>query len=143
MPKRVFSRVATNLIASSLAIAFALTLGFQAVNAQSMPDEVMTSYVAYIGTDDLYNSRGERLSSAAQVLRQDRANYHRFGLRQRGDESDALFDTAPNREVMTRIFERDGIDPDLARYIMSGNVRVYVEVWGHGNTVTEIIVDVY
>ncbi|HHB80669.1 MAG TPA: hypothetical protein ENK83_02830 [Aliiroseovarius sp.] len=125
-------------------MGLALTAGLALTHssaAQQLADEPLASYQAYIGTQDLYNSRGGRLSSAAQVLRQDRANVHKFGIWQSGDQMDPIFDTYGNRDVMTRVLERNGLDPYVARQIMRGNVMVYVEVWGHGNTVTAILVD--
>jgi hypothetical protein len=48
-------------------------------------------YRAVIGVDDLFNSRGVQLFDPAAVIQQDRANFHRFGLRQRGDQGDPFF----------------------------------------------------
>ena len=109
--------------------------------AQNLADETIAFYEAYIGTQDLYNSRGVRLSTAQQVLRQDRANVHKFGIWQPGDQLDPIFNTVANREVMAKVMARNGLDPEVARQILRGNVMVYVEVWGHGNTITAIVVD--
>ena len=108
---------------------------------QYLADETLAYYEAYIGTQDLYNSRGARLTSAAQVLRQDRANVHKFGIYQPGDQLDPIFNSVANREVMAKVMARNGLDPEVARQILRGNVMVYVEVWGHGNTITAIVVD--
>ena len=127
---------------AALVLAISAGLFFSADSvAQPLADEPLAYYQAYIGTQDLYNSRGVRLSSAAQVLRQDRANVHKFGIWQSGDQVDSIFDTYGNRDVMTRVLERNGLDPYVARQIIRGNVMVYVEVWGHGNTITAILVD--
>ncbi len=133
----VFRRFFPGLVAAFLA-TFALT---ETSTAQPLADEPLAWYEAYIGVQDLYNSRGVRLTSAAQVLRQDRANVHRFGIWQVGDQLDPIFDTIENRDVMTRVMERNGLDPQVARAIMRGDVMVYVEVWGHGNTITAIVVN--
>ena len=111
MRKPVISRIFTALFtALSVAIfsVFALVPG---ANAQPLADEPIGFYEAYIGVQDLYNSKGVRLSSAAQVLRQDRANVHRFGIWQPGDQLDPIFGTLAAREVMTQVLERNGLDP--------------------------------
>ena len=113
------------------------------VYAQPLQDEPIAFYEAYIGTQDLYNSRGVRLSTAQQVLRQDRANVHKFGIWQPGDQLDPIFGSYEARDVMTWILERDGLDPQVANAIMGGDVMVYVEVWGHGNTITGIYVEAF
>ena len=52
--------------------------------AAAKADGLIEEYNAYIGEEDLYNSYGERLSEPWQIIRQDRANYHRFGTSQPG-----------------------------------------------------------
>ena len=69
----------------------------------TIAQDLVGSYVAYIGRDDLYSSKGVRLTEPWQILRQDRANYHRFGIRQRGDESDSFFNNMENRGIMERM----------------------------------------
>ena len=54
-------------------------------------DQMVGQYTAFIGQDDLYNSKGKRLTEPWQILRQDRAKYHRFGVSQPGDEWDPYF----------------------------------------------------
>jgi len=110
-------------------------------SGQYLADETIAFYEAYIGTQDLYNSRGVRLSTAQQVLRQDRANVHKFGISQPGDQLDPIFNSVANREVMAKVMARNGLGPQVARQILRGNVMVYVEVWGHGNTITAFVVD--
>ena len=105
---RVFSR--------GLLAALTIGMGAQPVLAQ----EVIGSYAAYIGEDDLYNSEGTRLSEPWQVLRQDRANFHRFGLAQDGDEWDPFFEDADNREAMENMIMRGYVDPDAERMLLSG-----------------------
>ena len=53
--------------------------------------KLIESYRAYIGSDDLYNSKGERLTLPWQIIRQDRANYHAYRRRDRGDQGDSFF----------------------------------------------------
>lgn len=55
------------------------------------------TYTAYLSRKDRYNSNGERLTSVADILRQDRANFHK-GKGDRADEDDGgIFSTAAGR----------------------------------------------
>ena len=58
--------------------------------ASAKAGRLVEEYNAYIGEEDIYNSYGERLSEPWQIIRQDRANYHRFGTSQPGDEGDSF-----------------------------------------------------
>ncbi|SDZ10994.1 hypothetical protein SAMN05444004_10671 [Jannaschia faecimaris] len=95
--------------------------------------ELVGSYVAYIGEDDLYNSRGARLSEPWQVLRQDRANFHRFGISQLGDEWDPFFADVENRAIMEQMVQRGTIDPASRRDLLSGGATVLVRIFSRGN----------
>lgn len=58
-------------------------------------DEI--SYPAYLSRKDRFNSNGERLTSVADILRQDRANFHN-GKRDPADGDDGgIFATAGGR----------------------------------------------
>lgn len=124
----------------SLALALALMLAMapMAAGAQSL----IASYAAFIGEDDLFNSSGTRLGEFWQILRQDRANYHRFGLRQRGDQGDPFFADANNRATLEQLLRNSDTHPSTRRLIISGNVPVYVEIFGYGNRMTAVRVQV-
>ncbi len=68
--------------------------------------DFVVTYTTGIDEQDLYNSRGARLSTAAQVIRQDRANVHKFGLAGPADRGDDFFGRTSNRGVL-----------DHARYV--------------------------
>lgn len=95
--------------------------------------DLIGSYVAYIGTDDLYNSKGARLSQPWQVLRQDRANYHKFGISQTGDEWDPFFGDINNRAAMEQMIMRGAIDPAARANLMRGGATVFVRIYGYGD----------
>lgn len=48
-------------------------------------------YTTLIGAEDMRNSSGIPLNSLGGMIQQDRANYHRFGIRHPGDSSDPYF----------------------------------------------------
>lgn len=96
-------------------------------------DSLIGSYVAYIGRADLYNSSGARLTEPWQVLRQDRANYHKFGISQPGDEWDSFFGSVDNRAAMERMIMNGRIDPGAAQILLNGGATVFVRIYGEGS----------
>ena len=98
-------------------------------------DQPIGSYTAYIGREDLYASDGVRLTQPWQILRQDRANVHRFGIRQSGDSGDGFFASANNRAAMERMVMQGRISPAAARAIVSGGSMVQVTLYGTGDSV--------
>lgn len=105
--------------------------------------ELIGQYTAYIANDDLYNSSGARLSEPWQVLRQDRANYHRFGIRQPGDQWDPWFGDIDNRAAMERMVMQGRIDPVARRNLVNGGAIVQVFIYGRNGVGTYVDVDVY
>lgn len=99
----------------------------------ALADELLADYVAFIGRDDLYNSKGARLSEPWQILRQDRANYHRFGISQPGDEWDPIFKDKGNRAIMERMVQQGNIEASAGRGIVQGGVMVRVKVYDNGS----------
>jgi|GEM_PF-800246 len=90
------------------------------------------SYIARIGPDDYYSSRGVRLQSVAEILQQDRANVHRFGLKDPEDQYDNYFRTVSRRRLIDAYYNRGSIDPGLASEIVNSDPLIRVEVYpGH------------
>ena len=112
-----------------LVLAAALALSGAAAQA----DDLIGAYVAYIGEADLYNSKGVRLSEPWQVLRQDRANYHKFGRSQPGDEWDPFFGDIDNRAAMERMIMNGTITPEARAGLLRGGATVFVRIYGSGN----------
>ncbi len=109
----------------------AVVLACTGLAGAAQAQEVVGSYAAYIGEDDLYNSQGERLTEPWQVLRQDRANYHKFKIRQRGDEGDPFFSDVNNRAAMEQMVMNGSIEAQAARDLLRGGATVYVTIYGH------------
>ncbi|CDZ55274.1 hypothetical protein [Neorhizobium galegae] len=108
------------------AVILAVTMfGAQAARA----DQLIEEYSAFIGEDDLYNSNNVRLQEPWQIVRQDRANFHRFGVSQRGDQSDSFFDDAGNRELVERMISRGTIDRAARNAVVRGNVMINVQIF--------------
>lgn len=109
-----------------------------ALTAPAVAQNVIGGYRAEIGAADLVNSRGAALSHPWQVIRQDRANVHRFGLRQPGDELDPWFGSAEMRAALEGWVRYGGLSPALGAQIMAGGVMLHVEVLGYGNSATGV-----
>lgn len=80
-----------------------LTLGAilcAALPVASAAESQIASYYVELGPQDFYNSSGTRLTNGASIFQQDRANYHRFGIRHGGDSGDPVFG---NREMRSQI----------------------------------------
>lgn len=114
----------TRLMSAALAV-FAMV----AAAGPALADEMIDDYVAYIGDDDLYNSSGDRLTQPWQVIRQDRANFHRFGISHEGDEGDRFFASAKNRDRMERMVRSGRIERAAGRAIVAGDVFIVVEIY--------------
>lgn len=105
-------------------------------------DELVGEYQAYISEQDLYNSSGARLTAPWQVVRQDRANYHKFGKRDADDQYDDFFASAKNREIVERLIQNGSIDPSAADAILSGGVYINVKIFGNGSVGRSVFVNV-
>lgn len=107
------------------------------LSAPAMAQEVIDNYVAVIGAQDRFNSSGTALSQPEQILAQDRANFHRFGIRQPGDTEDRSFRSTEERTRFGMLLSNGTIDPAAAQAILGGqNVPVLVEVLGSGGRAT-------
>lgn len=89
------------------------------------------SYVAYIGPRDLTNSRGVRLTDAAAILQQDRANHHALGRGDIWDDGDDMFLSRHARDSIGDWIAKGDMPPHVAAAIRAGGVSVWVDVkWG-------------
>jgi len=94
--------------------------------AAAQPVEV---YVARLSSHDHHNSNGQRLTTIAAIIRQDRANFHRFGIRDPEDDDDAFFDDANNRARLERLIARGSVSRRAGRAILYGTPLIQVTVY--------------
>lgn len=91
-------------------------------------------YVAYIGPQDMVNSSGQRITSVGGVIQQDRANFHRFGLRDPIDSGDPIFGDRAMRAQIPALVAAGGNDragfADMARRGQPFGVGVFVCGYG-------------
>jgi hypothetical protein len=90
--------------------------------------ELREEYVARLGHNDHYNSRGVRLTSAAAIIRQDRANFHQFGVRDPEDQGDRYFASKANRESLERMLERGSANQAALWAIVNDTPLIVVRI---------------
>ncbi|KQV01237.1 hypothetical protein ASD12_01545 [Mesorhizobium sp. Root102] len=113
-------------IATAAGLLLASLLGVVAARA----DDMLGSYVARISDRDHQASDGYALDNAAQMVRQDRANWHKFHRRDRDDEGDGWFRTNDQRADLQRMLERGGaMSSSTKRAIVNGEPLIQVDVY--------------
>jgi hypothetical protein len=111
---------------------FLAAAAFVALSAASpaLADEFLGSYVARISSSDHYASDGYELDTAAQMVRQDRANFHKFGIRDPDDESDPWFRSTASRARFEKMLNKSSAMSGATRNaIANGEPLVEVEVY--------------
>lgn len=111
----------TKFLSLTAALVFLGTLSASA-------DSLICSYVARLSPRDHRASDGYPLRDVAAIIRQDRANFHKFGVRDAEDEPDTFFGSARNRENLESMLRRRRFNPSVASAIINGNPLVQVNV---------------
>ena len=96
-------------------------------------DTLRETYVAKLSTRDHYNSKGKKLTNAAAIIRQDRANYHKFGKRDAGDQGDKFFNKASNRAILEAYLKRGKSTPGTLKSIVNGTPTIVVKIYRSDN----------
>jgi hypothetical protein len=130
------------IAATAIAFVFCASAEAQSITRARQP-EVIGSYTAYISKEDLFNSNGTRLTQPWQIIRQDRANYHAYGVRDRGDEDDSFFVDAGNRQKLEAMLANGSMSRDAQIMIQQGNCWVNVQIYGRGDTGSFLEVEVW
>ncbi len=114
----------------SLTVAGLLLASFLGVGSAQAGDDMLGSYVARISERDHHASDGYALSSAAQMIRQDRANWHKFHRRDADDQSDGWFRSNDARADLERMLKRnDAMSSSTKRAIVNGEPLIQVDVY--------------
>jgi hypothetical protein len=111
-----------------IAAAFVAAAVATPVRAQTLVE----SYTAFLSEADHFNSNGQRLTSAAAIIRQDRANFHRFGRGDPGDEGDRFFASIDNRAALERMLERGRASQAAIDAIVNRTPLVRVNIYRDG-----------
>jgi hypothetical protein len=123
MNQRLFSLLFLVLLASS-------------APAQNDIERPIESYVARLSARDHFNSNGQRLTSAAAIIRQDRANYYVYGIQDPEDEADSFFQSKENRALLETLLEHGRNSPAAIRRVVNGTPLIRVDVYRNFVTVT-------
>ena len=115
---RAFRIAAAAAVIATAAIAPAV--------AQEKPLE---TYYARLSAQDHFNSQGRRLTTAAAIIRQDRANFHRFNRRDIEDESDRFFRVAENRARLEALIAEGSSTSDALSRVVNAEPLVRVEIY--------------
>ncbi|KAB2692534.1 hypothetical protein [Brucella intermedia] len=108
-------------------LAAGIVLGIAAT--ANAADKPLDSYYARLSADDHFNSNGERLSSAAAIIRQDRANVYVYGKRDSEDDLDEYFNSKANRARLERMVANGRFYGGAERSILNGSPLIYVEIY--------------
>jgi len=111
----------------SAAIAALLATG--ALAPAIAQDQPLESYYARLSAQDHFNSQGRRLTTAAAIIRQDRANFHKFNRRDVEDESDRFFRIAANRARLEALIAEGQSTPDVLDRVVNGEPMVRVDIY--------------
>ncbi len=103
-------------------------------------EELIAEYLAWLDVRDTVTSRGVKLKSFGAVLAQDRANFHRFGIRQDLDTDDPVFGSRDMREKLPDFYKAGRpVEAYIRRDVMSGRGHyVYVRILGINGRVTRV-----
>ena len=118
-------------------IAAILSAGLVPAHAQIL-GEYTETYTARLSPSDHYNSNGARLQSAAAIIRQDRANYYVYRIRDREDEPDSFFSNKSNRARMEQMLENGRATPDAVYKIVNETPLIRVDIYSTGINVTVV-----
>lgn len=120
--------------------AAALALSLAAVTPAAAQD-LLGGYFAFIGYEDMHSSKGVRLQDFCGILQQDRANYHKFGIRQQYDEGDPWFTTLAARQKIAADCRIGAGSEYIPGAVLRGEERyVRVQVYGWGGVPAFVIV---
>lgn len=109
------------------------------VSAGSYDDQ----YCTVISERDRHNSNGTRLATVAQVIQNERANYHSNRHRDVGDETDGTFRTKEDRAEMAGMFRDNSAGPILSDQVVFGSGDINVCVWASGVDFPALVIEVW
>ena len=120
---------------------FAAVLTF--VPEPSRAESLLFDYYTLLGPTDAFNSRGQPLDDFCAIVRQDRANWHRFNKRDSSDSGDPFFGAPEIRAMITGkcVYDPNYFANPGAR-IRNGSRQffVYVRVFGQNGQVTRVLI---
>lgn len=118
-------------------IVFPFLLALSALPASA--GALVDSYTARLSGNDHFNTNGVRLRSAAAIIRQDRANFHKFGQRDEEDTFDSVFGSVSNRSRLEEMLDNGSTSESARRAIVNGTPLIKVNIYS--NSVEVIVIE--
>jgi len=97
--------------------------------ATSVNAQLIEHYTARLSQADHYNTEGVRLWTIGAIIRQDRANFHVYGIQDWQDEWDQLYDNTNNRASLERTLNDQIFSPVESEAILYGDPLIQVIVY--------------
>ena len=127
--------------------AFIVLVCLMGLSGFSVYAEPLCTYKARISEQDKHNSKGKSLlqgdkvstTIAAAIIRQDRANYHKFDKRDDEDQDDCVFADKISRAGLTEERWNKPIDKGVLRQIILDNPLIEVKVYEDMFSVTVLL----
>ena len=108
-----------------------------AATGAASADQPLGSYVARISPQDHHASDGYALDTAPQMVRQDRANWHKFGSGDPQDQDDPWFTSTSARARLERMAGAPGAMNGATRNaIANGTPVIQVDVYRNSVRIT-------
>lgn len=104
-------------------------MSFFLVSFSSHAEPLLESYSARLSSKDHFNTNGERLKSVAAIIRQDRANYHKFKIQDDEDQFDSLFADKDSRERLEDMLNRGFISAETKASILNSTPLIMVKIY--------------
>jgi hypothetical protein len=89
----------------------------------------IATYYAKLGILDHFNSKGKRLTNAAEIIRQDRFNYHIRKIIDDGDTGDPFFKSKKNRAILEGMLKRGRASWSALNKIINGTPLIKVKIY--------------
>ena len=106
-----------------------ILMGLLLLSPLSYAEEPVDSYIARLGESDHFNSAGSRLKTVGDIIRQDRANFHKFHIMDNEDQGDSVFGDVKSRERIPMMLQRGYIDNATKTAILNGTPIVLINIY--------------
>ena len=124
-----------------LIVGLACCLVASAAGAEQFRE--VARFSAMISASDYFNSSGARVTGVGPVLQQDRANVHRFGIVNSGDDIDRGFGDRATRARIPALYANGAGSEEIDRMIARGETfTMSVLVCGYGANPSAIYLSV-
>jgi len=117
---------------------FAAVFGLWLMVLPASAQQFQFEYYAMLSPHDTFNSRGVPVNDVCGIVQQDRANVHKFGLRDAADNIDTFFTTPERRAMIAGRCQYDPTHHTVQRIRSQYIGFVLVRVFGANGVVTSV-----